>query len=99
MRRNEYGVRLSASDLVRLARGAHATTLDLAWTTGRGAAPGEDGEDAKLLQRHGGAHTARRLAARRAAGRGGVPARRVGAARRRRHGTGVGPTPSSQLLR
>ena len=88
MQRNECGVLLSASDLMRFAGCAHATTLDLAWMMGRGAAPGEDSEDAQLLQRHGDAHEARHLA--RLEGRG--PERRrdrpggrvAGAGRRRR---------------
>ena len=69
MQRNEYGVLLSASDLMRFSGCAHATTLDLAHMAGGGPAPGEDSEDAKLLQRHGDAHEARHLAALRAAGR------------------------------
>ena len=69
MQRNECGVLLSASDLMRFAGCAHATTLDLAWMMGRGTAPGEDSEDAELLQRHGDAHEARHLARLRAAGR------------------------------
>ena len=39
MQGNESGVLLSASDLMRFAGCAHATTLDLAWLRGRGAAP------------------------------------------------------------
>ena len=78
MQRNECGVLLSASDLVRFAGCAHATTLDLAWMMGRGTAPGEDSEDALLLQRHGDAHEARHLARLRAAGRGVVEIVREG---------------------
>ena len=78
MQRNECGVLLSASDLMRFAGCAHATTLDLAWMMGRGAAPGEDSEDAQLLQRHGDAHEARHLARLRAAGRGVVEIVREG---------------------
>ena len=69
MQSSEYGVRLSASDLMRFAGCAHATTLDLAWMRGEGAAPAGDSEDAELLQRHGDAHEARHLARLRAAGR------------------------------
>jgi hypothetical protein len=50
MQGNECGVLLSASDLMRFAGCAHATTLDLAWTRGTGAAPVGDREDAALLQ-------------------------------------------------
>ena len=72
MQRNECDVLLSASDLMRFAGCAHATTLDLAWMMGRGTAPVEDSEDAELLQRHGDAHEARHLARLKAAGRGVV---------------------------
>ena len=88
MQRNERGVLLSASDLMRFAGCAHATTLDLAWMMGRGAAPGEDSEDAQLLQRHGDAHEARHLARLKRRGPGrrrDRPGGRVaGAGRRRR---------------
>ena len=40
MQRSEYGVLLSASDLMRFAGCAHATTLDLAWMRGTGAYAG-----------------------------------------------------------
>jgi predicted RecB family nuclease len=72
MQRNECGVLLSASDLMRFSGCAHATTLDLARMMGRGAAPVGDSEDAELLQRHGDAHEARHLARLRTAGRGVV---------------------------
>jgi uncharacterized protein len=72
MQSSENGVRLSASDLLRFAGCAHATTLDLAWMRGTGAAPAADSEDAELLQRHGDSHEARHLARLRAAGRGVV---------------------------
>lgn len=72
MQSNEFGVLLSASDLMRFSGCAHATTLDLAWMKGVGAAPAGDSEDAELLQRHGDAHEARHLARMRAAGRGVV---------------------------
>ena len=78
MQRNECGVLLSASDLMRFAGCAHATTLDLAWMAGRGTAPGEDSEDAQLLQRHGDAHEARHLARLKAAGRSVVEIVREG---------------------
>ena len=69
MQSNECGVHLSASDLMRFAGCAHATTLDLARMK---PAPAGDSEDAELLQRHGDAHEARHLARLRAAGRGVV---------------------------
>ena len=78
MQSNEYGVLLSASDLMRFAGCAHATTLDLARMRGTGAAPAGDSEDAELLQRHGDAHEARHLARLRAAGRGVVEIVREG---------------------
>ena len=80
MQRNECGVLLSASDLMRFAGCAHATTLDLAWMMGRGIPPGEDSEDARLLQRHGDAHEARHLARLKRAGRGVVEIVREGVA-------------------
>jgi hypothetical protein len=69
MQRDEYGVRLSASDLMRFAGCAHATRLDLGRLDGHGSAPAADSADAALLQRHGDAHEARHLARLRAAGR------------------------------
>jgi uncharacterized protein len=79
MQRNESGVvLLSASDLMRFAGCSHATTLDLARLAGRGPAPGEDSEDAELLQRHGDAHEARHLARLKAAGRSVVEVDRAG---------------------
>ena len=75
MQRKEYGVLLSASDLMRFAGCAHATTLDLARMTGWGAAPGKDSEDAEFPQRHGDAHGAR-LGCLQAVGRSVVEIRR-----------------------
>lgn len=72
MRSNEFGVLLSASDLMRFSGCAHATTLDLAWMKGVGSAPADESEDAELLQRHGDAHEARHLARLSDAGRGVV---------------------------
>lgn len=77
-RGNECGVLLSASDLMRFAGCAHATTLDLAWMRGTGTARVGDSEDAELLQRHGDAHEARHLARLKAAGRGVVEIVKVG---------------------
>ena len=53
---------LSATDLMRFMGCAHATTLDLAHMRGTGPAPGEDTEDAALLQKQGDAHEAAHLA-------------------------------------
>jgi hypothetical protein len=78
MQSSEFGVLLSASDLMRFSGCAHATTLDLAWMRGTGVAPAGDSEDAELLQRHGDAHEARHLARMRAAGRGVVEIVREG---------------------
>ena len=69
MQRGNQGVLLSASDLMRFAGCAHATTLDLGWLKGKGCAPEGDSADAALLQRHGDAHEARHLARLRADGR------------------------------
>ena len=46
MQSNECSVLLTSSDLMRFAGCAHATTLDLAWMKGVGAAPAGDSEDA-----------------------------------------------------
>ncbi len=70
MQTNEPAVLLSASDLMRFAGCAHATTLDLARMRGTGAVPAADSEDAELLQRHGDAHEARHLARLRGCGPG-----------------------------
>ncbi len=78
MQSSEFGVLLSASDLMRFSGCAHATTLDLAWMKGVGAAPSGDSEDAELLRRHGDAHEARHLARLRAAGRSVVEIVREG---------------------
>ncbi len=78
MQRGNQGVLLSASDLMRFAGCAHATTLDLGWLEGKGPAPEEDSADAALLQRHGDAHEARHLARLRAGGRSIVEIARDG---------------------
>jgi len=44
---------LSASDLMRFMGCRYATTLDFAYMQGKGPQPGEDSEDAKLLQKMG----------------------------------------------
>ena len=49
-------VLFSASDLMRFMGCAHATALDLMYLRGEGPEPGEDTEDAMLLQKQGDAH-------------------------------------------
>ncbi|SER47793.1 uncharacterized protein SAMN04490244_101191 [Tranquillimonas rosea] len=61
-------IRLSASDLMRFMACSHASFLDLERLHGRGPEPGEDSEDATLLQRHGDAHEEKHLASLRALG-------------------------------
>lgn len=51
----------SASDLMRFMGCAHATSLDLLHMRGVGPEPGEDTEDAALLQKQGDAHEAAHL--------------------------------------
>lgn len=53
---------LSATDLMRFTGCAHATTLDLAHMRGTGPEPGDDTEDAALLQKQGDAHEEAHLA-------------------------------------
>lgn len=53
---------LSATDLMRFTGCVHATTLDLAHMRGTGPEPGDDTEDAALLQKQGDAHEAAHLA-------------------------------------
>lgn len=60
---------LSATDLMRFMGCAHATTLDLANMRGTGPQPGENTEDAALLQKQGDAHEAAHLAHLKEAGR------------------------------
>jgi len=60
---------LSATDLMRFTGCAHATTLDLARMRGTGPEPGDDTEDAALLQKQGDAHEAAHLARIKEAGR------------------------------
>ena len=60
---------LSATDLMRFTGCAHATTLDLAYMRGTGPEPGDDTEDAALLQKQGDAHEAAHLAHLKEAGR------------------------------
>ena len=51
----------SATDLMRFMGCTHATTLDLMRLRGEGPEPGEDTEDAALLQKQGDAHEAAHL--------------------------------------
>jgi len=60
---------LSATDLMRFMGCPHATTLDLAHMRGTGPEPGENTEDAVLLQKQGDAHEAAHLAHLKEAGR------------------------------
>ncbi|SEO90563.1 uncharacterized protein SAMN04490248_115113 [Salinihabitans flavidus] len=63
---------LSASDLMRFMGCAHATTLDLMHLRGEGPEPGEDSEDAALLQKQGDAHEAAHLERLKGSGKGVV---------------------------
>lgn len=60
---------LSATDLMRFAACARATTLDLAHMRVTGPDPGDDTEDAALLQKQGDAHEAAHIAHLKEAGR------------------------------
>ncbi|WP_347310013.1 TM0106 family RecB-like putative nuclease [Defluviimonas sp. SAOS-178_SWC] len=59
----------SATDLMRFMGCAHATQLDLLRMRGEGPEPGQDTEDAALLQKQGDAHEAAHLAKLKASGR------------------------------
>ncbi|MCW3783872.1 TM0106 family RecB-like putative nuclease [Defluviimonas salinarum] len=59
----------SATDLMRFMGCAHATTLDLLRLRGEGPEPGEDSDDAALLQKQGDAHEAAHLKRLKSAGR------------------------------
>ncbi len=58
MRVLDGGILFSGTDLMRFMGCAHATTLDLMRLRGVGPEPGEDTEDAALLQKQGDAHEA-----------------------------------------
>jgi len=60
---------LSASDLVRFTGCAHATFLDIQRLQGEGPEPGEDSEDALLLQKQGDAHETAHLERLKSAGK------------------------------
>ena len=59
----------SATDLMRFMGCAHATTLDLMRLRGEGPEPGDDTEDAALLQKQGDAHEAAHLEKLKSAGK------------------------------
>ena len=61
MREIGGNILFSASDLTRFMGCAHATTLDLMHLRGEGPEPGEDSEDAALLQKQGNVHEAAHL--------------------------------------
>lgn len=61
MRNLDGRILFSATDLMRFMGCAHATTLDLMRLRGEGPEPGEDTEDAVLLQKQGDAHEAAHL--------------------------------------
>ena len=58
MRRDQEGIRLSATDLMRFAACPHSVRLDLARLQGEALVPAGDSEEAALLQRHGDRHEA-----------------------------------------
>lgn len=61
MREIDNKLLFSATDLMRFMGCAHATALDLMRLRGEGPTPGEDTEDAALLQKQGDAHEAAHL--------------------------------------
>lgn len=61
MRNLGGNILFSATDLMRFMGCAHATTFDLMRMRGEGPEPGEDTEDAALLQKQGDAHEAGHL--------------------------------------
>lgn len=69
MRNLGGNILLSATDLMRFMGCAHSTTLDLMRLRGEGPEPGEDTEDAALLQKQGDAHEAAHLEKLKSAGR------------------------------
>ncbi len=72
MRESGGNILFSASDLMRFMGCAHATTLDLMHLRGEGPEPGEDSEDAALLQKQGDAHEAAHLERLKGSGKGVV---------------------------
>lgn len=69
MRNLGGNILFSATDLMRFMGCAHATTLDLMRLRGEGPEPGEDTEDAALLQKQGDAHEAAHLEKLKSAGK------------------------------
>ncbi|MFC3086716.1 hypothetical protein ACFOD6_11740, partial [Tabrizicola soli] len=69
MRNLGGNILFSATDLMRFMGCAHATTLDLMRMRGEGPEPGEDSEDAALLQKQGDAHEAAHLEKLKSAGK------------------------------
>ncbi|MBN8629476.1 MAG: TM0106 family RecB-like putative nuclease [Rhodobacterales bacterium] len=69
MREVGGNILFSATDLMRFMGCAHATQLDLLRVRGEGPEPGQDTEDAALLQKQGDAHEAAHLAKLKASGR------------------------------
>ncbi len=69
MRNLGGSILFSATDLMRFMGCAHATTLDLLHLRGEGPEPGEDTEDAALLQKQGDAHEAAHLEKLKSAGK------------------------------
>ena len=70
MRDFDDRILLSATDLMRFMGCAHATVLDLMHLRGEGPEPGEDSDDAALLQKQGDAHEAAHLERLKASGKG-----------------------------
>jgi uncharacterized protein len=69
MREYRGNILFSATDLMRFMGCANATRLDLLRMRGEGPEPGQDTEDAALLQKQGDAHEAAHLAKLKASGR------------------------------
>lgn len=68
MRKIDNKILFSATDLMRFMGCTHATALDLLRLRGEGPTPGEDTEDAALLQKQGDAHELAHLERLKAAG-------------------------------
>ncbi|MBY5462064.1 TM0106 family RecB-like putative nuclease [Rhizobium leguminosarum] len=69
MRKFSDKILFSATDLMRFMGCDHATTLELLRLRGEGPEPGEDSEDAVLLQKQGDAHEAAHLQRLKASGK------------------------------
>ena len=68
MRKIDNKILFSATDLMRFMGCTHATALDLLRLRGEGPTPGEDTEEAALLQKQGDAHELAHLERLKAAG-------------------------------